>query len=214
MVKNDLFIYAIKEIYYTLQGEGHHTGRPAIFCRFSGCNLWSGREEDRTKAICQFCDTDFWGTDGENGGKYSDTELVQKILSLWPEETAPFIVFTGGEPALQLDAELVFELKKIDAEIAIETNGTLDLPTGIDWICVSPKANTEIVITSGDELKIVYPQTGINPQDFDGMSFSHFYIQPMDGPFKEENTEAAIQYCKTHPKWKLSIQTHKLLKIP
>jgi len=169
---------------------------------------------DRATAICQFCDTDFWGTDGDEGGKYTDQELVSKIIQLWPEGSPPFIVFTGGEPALQLDAELIFELKKIDAEIAIETNGTLELPAGIDWICMSPKANTELKITSGDELKVVYPQTGIDPHSFDHMDFTHFYIQPMDGPFKDENTEAAMQFCKSHPKWKLSLQTHKLLNIP
>jgi len=176
--------------------------------------LWSGREEDREKAICQFCDTDFWGTDGINGGKYSDEALTQKILSLWPEDKAPFIVFTGGEPALQLDKELLFELKKVDAVIAIETNGTLELPSGIDWVCMSPKANTEIVVTEGDELKIVYPQTGIDPQQFEHLVYSHFYIQPMDGPFQKENTALCIEFCKANPKWKLSIQTHKLLNIP
>jgi len=207
-------IYSIKEIYYTLQGEGFHSGRPAVFCRFSGCNLWSGREEDRHKAICKFCDTDFWGTDGENGGKYSDAELVAKIQEVWPADTAPFVVFTGGEPALQLDAELIFELKKVDIEIAIETNGTLPLPSGIDWICMSPKANTEIVITSGDELKIVYPQEGINPHDFQDMEFDHYYIQPMDNPFRDQNTAVAVQFCKSFPQWKLSIQTHKILDIP
>ena len=206
--------YAIKEIYYTLQGEGHHSGKPAIFCRFSGCNLWSGREEDRHKAICQFCDTDFWGTDGENGGKYTDTELVEKILGLWPADHHPFIVFTGGEPALQLDDELLFELKKVSAEVAIETNGTLALPSGIDWICMSPKANTDIVVTTGDEIKIIYPQAGINPLDFEHLDYGHFYIQPMDNSFQDENTKAAIAFCKANPKWKLSIQTHKLLNIP
>jgi len=213
-IRKPHLIYSIKEIYYTLQGEAYHAGRPAIFCRFSGCNLWSGREEDRHKAICKFCDTDFWGIDGENGGKYNDSELVSKILSLWPRETAPFIVFTGGEPALQLDAELIFELKKVDAEIAIETNGTLELPSGIDWICMSPKADTEIVIDVGNELKIVYPQTGVDPSEFLHMDFEHYYIQPMDGPFREQNTKAAIAYCKSHPEWKLSVQTHKLLNIP
>jgi len=185
-----------------------------VFCRFSGCNLWSGREEDRHKAICQFCDTDFWGVDGVNGGKYSDEKLVEKINSLWPLAEAPFVVFTGGEPALQLDEELLFELKKVNAEVAIETNGTLKLPSGIDWICMSPKANTEIVVTAGDEIKIVYPQAGIDPADFEKMDFTHRYIQPMDGPFKEKNTELAINFCKQNPHWKLSIQTHKLLNIP
>ena len=168
--------YSIKEIYYTLQGEGFHSGRPAVFCRFSGCNLWTGREEDRSSAICQFCDTDFWGIDGENGGKYSAHSLSQKILSLWPEKDTPFIVFTGGEPALQLDVELIKELKKYQSEIAIETNGTIELPKGIDWICMSPKANTEIVVTRGDELKIVYPQDGIDPLDFQDIDYQHKYL--------------------------------------
>lgn len=185
-----------------------------MFCRFAGCNLWSGREEDRAKAICQFCDTEFFGTDGENGGKYTDEALVQKIVELWSEETAPFVVFTGGEPALQLDEELLFELKKVNAEVAIETNGTLPLPFGIDWVCMSPKANTEIVVKAGDELKIVYPQTGIDPHDFSQLDFEHFYIQPMDNSFQDKNIVAAINFCKQNPKWKLSLQTHKLLNIP
>ncbi len=206
--------YAIKEIYYTLQGEGFHSGRPAIFCRFSGCNLWSGREEDRATAICQFCDTDFWGTDGENGGKYSAESLTEKILSLWPQEDAPFIVFTGGEPALQLDTELITVLKECRSEIAIETNGTLELSEGIDWICISPKANTEIVVKSGHELKIVFPQDGIDPLDFQEMDYQHLYIQPMDNAFQEDNTIMAIDFCKANPKFKLSVQSHKYINIP
>ena len=206
--------YAIKEIYYTLQGEGFHSGRPAVFCRFSGCNLWSGREEDRATAICQFCDTDFWGTDGENGGKYTAEALTDKILSLWPEEDAPFIVFTGGEPALQLDKELISVLKVCNSEIAIETNGTLELPEGIDWICMSPKANTDIVIKKGHELKIVYPQEGIDPIDFIDMDYQHLFIQPMDNALREENTRLAIEFCKANPKFKLSLQSHKYLNIP
>ena len=206
--------YAIKEIYYTLQGEGHHTGRPAVFCRFSGCNLWSGREKDRSTAICQFCDTDFWGTDGENGGKYTAEELTHRILELWPEADGPFIVFTGGEPALQLDEKLITELKKYKSIIAIETNGTLELPSGIDWICMSPKANTDIVITEGNELKIVYPQTGINPLDFKEYAYEHFYIQPMDNVSQDANTLLAIEFCKNNPQFKLSMQTHKYLNIP
>ena len=206
--------YAIKEIYYTLQGEGFHSGRPAVFCRFSGCNLWSGREEDRHKAICQFCDTDFWGTDGENGGKYSAEELTQKILTQWPLNSKPFIVFTGGEPALQLDENLISALKTINAEIAIETNGTLELPEGIDWICVSPKANTEIVVQTGNELKLVYPQAGIEPEDCEDWNFEYFFLQPMDSPEQEANTIACIEYCKANPKWRLSMQTHKYLNIP
>ena len=176
--------------------------------------MWSGREEDRHKAICQFCDTDFWGTDGENGGKYSDEDLIKKLVSLWPGSEDVFVVFTGGEPALQLDAELVFELKKANIEIAIETNGTLELPHGIDWICMSPKANTDIVVTSGNELKVIYPQEGIDPEAFEKLDFEHFYLQPMDNPFQESNTKMAIDYCKAHPQWKLSLQTHKLLNIP
>ena len=206
--------YAIKEIYYTLQGEGFHTGRPAVFCRFSGCNLWSGREEDRHKAICQFCDTDFWGTDGINGGKYTASELRDKILSLWPLNDRPFIVFTGGEPALQLDEQLINELKKVHAEVAIETNGTLPLIEGIDWICVSPKAHTEIVVQNGNELKIVYPQHGIHPKDFENFSFDYFFLQPMDNENRNANTEDCIDYCKSHPQWRLSMQTHKYLNIP
>lgn len=206
--------YSIKEIYYTLQGEGFHSGRPAVFCRFSGCNLWSGREEDRATAICKFCDTDFWGIDGENGGKYSDKELVQKIYEIWPHDKAAFIVFTGGEPALQLDKNLITELKSLDSEIAIETNGTLELPLGIDWVCMSPKANTVILVETGQELKIVYPQAGIEPLDFLKYKFDHLYIQPMDNAFREDNTKAAIEFCKSNPRFKLSLQTHKYLDIP
>jgi len=206
--------YSIKEIYYTLQGEGFHSGRPAIFCRFSGCNLWSGREEDRSSAVCKFCDTNFWGTDGENGGKYSAESLSEKILELWPLADKPFIVFTGGEPALQLDEPLITELKKYKSEIAIETNGTLELPDGIDWICMSPKANTEIVVTKGQEMKIIYPQEGIDPLDFIGYDYEHLYIQPMDNPLRDENTIQAIEFCKQYPKYKLSIQSHKYLNIP
>jgi len=206
--------YSIKEIYYTLQGEGFHSGRPAIFCRFSGCNLWSGREEDRSSAVCKFCDTNFWGTDGENGGKYSAESLSEKILELWPLADKPFIVFTGGEPALQLDEPLITELKKYKSEIAIETNGTLELPDGIDWICMSPKANTEIVVTKGQEMKIIYPQEGIDPLDFIGYDYEHLYIQPMDNPLRDENTIQAIEFCKQNPKYKLSIQSHKYLNIP
>lgn len=206
--------YSVKEIYYTLQGEGHHAGRPAVFCRFSGCNLWTGREEDRHKAICQFCDTDFWGTDGINGGKYDKLQLTETIKSLWPDESKIFAVFTGGEPALQLDTDLIDVLHDHNIEIAIETNGTISLPKGIDWICMSPKANTIIEQTSGDELKVVYPQEGIDPKDYKGMDFKHFYLQPMDSPQRLSNTEACIAYCKSNPQWKLSIQSHKYLDIP
>ena len=176
--------------------------------------MWTGREEDRHKAVCQFCDTDFWGTDGENGGKYSAQELSDKILSLWPENDKPFIVFTGGEPALQLDEPLITTLKKVKAEIAIETNGTLELPDEIDWICMSPKANTDLVVTKGNELKIVFPQVGIDPLDFSDFAYEHKYIQPMDNDNQFENTIAAIEFCKKNPAWKLSMQTHKYLNIP
>lgn len=206
--------YAVKEIFYTLQGEGAQSGRSAIFLRFSGCNLWSGREEDRQKAICKFCDTDFWGTDGQNGGKYSAKELVEKVSDLWPENTTHrYIVCTGGEPLLQLDDALIKVLHEHDFEIAVETNGTLEVPEGIDWVCMSPKANTDILVQKGSEIKVVYPQKGIDPKDFENMDFEHFYIQPMDSPKQEENTLQAIVYCKQNPKWKISLQTHKILGI-
>lgn len=207
--------YKIKEIYFTLQGEGAQTGRPAVFCRFSGCNLWSGREEDRHKAICQFCDTDFWGTDGENGGTYTATELASLAASLWPQvnEGIPYVVCTGGEPLLQLDAELVSAFHDKGFEVAIETNGTLPVPDGVDWVCLSPKANTEIVVESGDELKIVFPQAGAEPEKYEHLNFKHFFLQPMDSPQLEENTRACVAYCLSHPKWKLSLQTHKYLNI-
>ena len=208
-------MYAIKEIYYTIQGEGFHTGRAAVFCRFSGCNLWNGLEKDRHKAICKFCDTEFFGTDGINGGKYSAEELVSKILTTWeglPEDC--FVVFTGGEPALQMDDELIKELKHKNIEIAIETNGTILLPEGIDWICVSPKANTTIEQTSGHELKLVYPQAGLSPEMFNDMDFDHFYLQPLYDANIEVHTVQTINYCRENPKWKLSLQTHKILGIP
>lgn len=204
----------VKEIYYTLQGEGHHTGRPAIFCRFSGCNLWSGREEDRHKAICQFCDTDFWGTDGENGGKYSSEELADFCLEMWPDKsTHPFIVFTGGEPLLQLNDEVLREFSSRNFVTAVETNGTIEAPSLIDWVCMSPKANTDIVLTSGQEIKIVMPQEGIDPKGFENYSFNHFYIQPMDNEHQSENIQWCIDYCKQNPKWSLSLQTHKVMGI-
>jgi 7-carboxy-7-deazaguanine synthase (Cx14CxxC type) len=207
-------IYSIKEIYYTLQGEGSHTGRPAVFCRFSGCNLWSGREEDRAKAICQFCDTDFWGTDGMNGGKYNATSLAQMIDDLFPQGNVPkFVVCTGGEPLLQLDEQLINAFHLANIEVAVETNGTINTPQGIDWLCMSPKANTEIVINSGDEIKIVFPQQGIDPKDFGGMDFKHFYLQPMDGADLSNNIEACINYCLKNPQWKLSLQTHKMVGL-
>lgn len=208
--------YKIKEIYYTLQGEGAHTGRPAVFCRFTGCNLWSGREEDRENAICQFCDTDFWGTDGENGGRYSATELAEKITELWGDKSKgkPYVVCTGGEPLLQLDDELIYAFKCEELEIAIETNGTIEVPAAIDWVCVSPKANAELTVRSGNELKLVYPQIGAMPEQFEGLNFENFYIQPMDGDFQKENTQKSIEFCLKNPKWRLSLQTHKLIGIP
>ncbi|MEM6317744.1 MAG: 7-carboxy-7-deazaguanine synthase [Bacteroidota bacterium] len=214
-------MYAIKEIYYTLQGEGAHTGRPAVFCRFSGCNLWSGREKDRHKAICQFCDTDFWGTDGVNGGKYESPEaLVEAVYKLWKKDDegkpigTPYVVCTGGEPLLQLDQILVDAFHAAGIEVGIETNGTKSAPTGIDWICVSPKANTEIVLTQGDELKLVYPQPNALPHQFEHLDFTHFYLQPMDGPSGTKNTQLTLDFCLKNPKWNLSVQTHKLLRIP
>ena len=208
--------YSVKEIYYTLQGEGAHAGRPAIFLRFSGCNLWTGREEDRPKAICKFCDTDFWGTDGRHGGKYTAAELVGVLWDQWPDdaqEISPYVVCTGGEPALQLDETLISKMHDANIEIAIETNGTIELAEGIDWICMSPKAGTELLVTDGDELKIVYPQRGIDPLDFEVLNFKHYYLQPMDSEEQDENILKAINFCKAHPKWKLSVQTHKYLGI-
>lgn len=210
--------YKVKEIYYTLQGEGAHTGRPAVFCRFSGCNLWSGREEDRHKAICQFCDTDFWGTDGENGGRYPDAAaLAAAVQALWPAREGrdrPYVVCTGGEPLLQLDEALVNAFHDRGFEVAIETNGTKIPPPGVDWICVSPKAGAELLLTQGDELKLVYPQPGAEPEKFTDLHFDHFYLQPMDGPDIERNVQLTLQYCLEHPQWRLSVQTHKLLDIP
>lgn len=207
-------MYKIKEIFYTLQGEGFHTGRPAVFCRFAGCNLWTGREEDREKAICKFCDTDFWGMDGNNGGKYTVASLTDKIISLWPDKgVLPFVVCTGGEPGLQVDALLVDSFHKAGIEIAIETNGTVSLPDGIDWVCVSPKANTYLVITKGNELKLVYPQIENTPDQFEDLDFEYFYLQPMDNANQMDNIKATVAYCMDHPKWKLSLQTHKILGI-
>lgn len=207
--------YKIKEIYYTIQGEGGQAGSPAIFCRFSGCNLWSGREEDRSKAICNFCDTDFVGTDGPNGGSYEINELVQKIQSLWPDlNRSILVVCTGGEPMLQIEEELIQAFHQANFKIAIETNGTIEVPESIDWICVSPKANTEIIQTFGNELKLVFPQKENQPSEFEHLAFDHFYLQPLDGPDTDSNTIACIEYCKANPKWKLSVQLHKYLQIP
>jgi 7-carboxy-7-deazaguanine synthase (Cx14CxxC type) len=209
--------YAAKEIYYTLQGEGVQMGRPAVFCRFAGCNLWSGREEDRDIATCNFCDTDFVGTDGPSGGKFEDAaSLAAACRAAWPDKGAakPFVVLTGGEPMLQVDDALVAGLHGSGFEIAIETNGTLLVPRSIDWICVSPKAGVPLVQRSGDEVKLVYPQAGLSPEELEGLAFAHFSLQPMDGPRRKENTAAAITYARVHPKWRLSLQIHKLLGIP
>ena len=207
--------YAVKEIFYTLQGEGALTGRPAVFCRFAGCNLWSGREADRPAAICTFCDTEFVGIDGTDGGRYPNAgALVDRIASLWPGDgAARFVVCTGGEPALQLDPPLVAALHAAGFEIAIETNGTLALPAGIDWVCVSPKAGAPLVVTAGDELKIVVPQPGLDPLVFEGLEFRRFSVQPMDGLEQDRNTKWAIRFCLDHPCWQLSLQTHKLTGI-
>lgn len=206
--------YAVKEVYYTLQGEGYHTGRPAVFLRFSGCNLWSGREEDRSEAICSFCDTDFFGIDGEGGGKFDDAAaLADCVLSVWGSEDGRFVVCTGGEPLLQLDSHLINALHEQQFEIAVETNGTLEPPPGLDWICVSPKADTNLVIRTGDELKLVYPQERAKPVQYVDLEFDQFFLQPMDGPDIDANTVAATNYCLKHPQWKLSLQTHKLLGI-
>lgn len=211
--------YAVKEIFYTLQGEGANTGRPAVFCRFSGCNLWSGREEDRSAATCQFCDTDFIGTDGLGGGKFASAGvLAMAIAAAWPRAVSfhrpRFVVCTGGEPLLQLDAPLIAALHAQNFEIAVETNGTLPPPPGIDWVCVSPKARTELVITRGQELKLIFPQEGAEPELFERLDFQHFFLQPMDGPDRVRNTQEAVRYCLEHPKWRLSLQIHKLLGIP
>lgn len=207
-------MYAVKEIYYTIQGEGFHTGRPAVFCRFSGCNLWSGREEDRSKAICQFCDTNFWGTDGENGGKYSLFELVELIYSLYPEnQPGPYVVCTGGEPALQVDEALVQALQEKGFEVAIETNGTHKLPAALDWVCMSPKANTNIIVDKGDEIKIVIPQRGIDPRDFENLKFKHFFVQAMESEQWDDNIKHAVDFAMQNPKWRLSVQTHKYLGV-
>lgn len=209
--------YSIKEMFYTLQGEGNQAGRPSVFCRFSGCNLWSGREQDRANAICTFCDTDFVGTDGEGGGKFKNAEaLAHAIDSFWPisHQDHKYVVLTGGEPLLQVDDALINALHNLNFCIAVETNGTIVAPLGIDWLCVSPKSNAALKITTGDELKLVYPQKNSTPSMFEHLNFNHFYLQPMDGLKIVENTETAIRYCKSNPKWKLSLQYHKILAIP
>ena len=211
--------YSVKEIFYTLQGEGANSGRPAVFCRFTGCNLWSGREQHRSGAICTFCDTDFVGTDGPGGGKFASAEaLAQRIAATWPRGASPrarrLVVCTGGEPLLQLDGLLIDALHDRDFEIAVETNGTLSAPAGIDWVCVSPKANAPLAIRSGHELKLVFPQQNAPPERFEDLAFEHFFLQPMDGPGRARNTELALRYCLAHPRWRLGLQTHKLLGIP
>ncbi|HEY7612603.1 MAG TPA: 7-carboxy-7-deazaguanine synthase [Gemmatimonadales bacterium] len=209
--------YAVKEIFYTLQGEGANTGRPAVFCRFAGCNLWSGREADRAEAVCRFCDTDFVGTDGPGGGKFADASaLAGAVAGAWPASAAGrrFVVCTGGEPLLQLDSGLVDALHAEGFEVAVESNGTVEPPPGIDWLCVSPKAEAPLVVRGGDELKLVYPQAGAEPSRFEALDFRQFFLQPMDGPARDANTAAALRYCLDHPRWRLSLQTHKLLGIP
>lgn len=206
--------YRIKEIYFTQQGEGSNTGRDFVFVRFSGCNLWSGKEKNRKSAICQFCDTDFYGTDGINGGVYSANQLIQKIKSLWVSRDDNIaVVLTGGEPLLQVNDELVAALKQEQIYIAVETNGTLDAPDHIDWICMSPKANTEIKLKKGNEIKVIFPQESLDPEKFSLFDFSEFYLQPMDSNKYQENLNATITYCQKNPKWKLSLQTHKILGI-
>jgi 7-carboxy-7-deazaguanine synthase len=210
--------YSVKEIFYTLQGEGHHTGRPAVFCRFAGCNLWTGRQADRAGAICRFCDTEFVGTDGLGGGKFETaTALAEAVAKTWPRlggAARPFVVCTGGEPLLQLDAPLGEALHREGFEVAIETNGTRLPPPGVDWICVSPKAGAELVLRGGDELKLVYPQPGLDPAALESLAFRYISLQPMDGPERLANTRAAVAYCLAHPRWRLSLQTHKVLGIP
>ena len=212
--------YQVKEIYYTLQGEGAQSGRAAVFCRFAGCNLWSGHEADRSTAVCRFCDTDFVGTDGPGGGEFTSSEdLATAIARAWPAGakasagSRPLVVFTGGEPLLQLDEPLIATLRERGFEVAVETNGTLAAPAGIDWVCVSPKAGAALRIIAGDELKLIFPQPGAAPEDFEQFDFHHFYLQPMDGPEAAENTRRTVAYCLAHPRWRISLQTHKILGI-
>jgi 7-carboxy-7-deazaguanine synthase len=213
--------YSIKEIFYTLQGEGAQAGRAAVFCRFAGCNLWSGHEADRLSAVCQFCDTDFVGVNGTGGGRFAKAaEVARAVRALWPEASdaikraRPLVVCTGGEPLLQLDAELVACFHKAGFEVAIETNGTQPAPKGVDWICVSPKAGAELTLRAGHELKLIFPQPGAEPALYEELDFQHFFLQPMDGPSRDLNTQLAVKYCLEHPRWRLSLQTHKLLGIP
>ena len=209
--------YSVKEMFYTLQGEGGQTGRPAVFCRFSGCNLWTGREADRATAVCRFCDTDFVGTDGQGGGKFAGADaLADAIAARWPADDTSgrrYVVCTGGEPLLQLDEALIDALHARGFEVAVETNGTQRAPAGLDWICVSPKAGAPLVLTAGNELKLVFPQADAMPDRFETLAFDHFFLQPMDGPLRVENTRVAVEYCMRHPKWRLSLQTHKIIGI-
>jgi 7-carboxy-7-deazaguanine synthase len=208
--------YSVKEMFYTLQGEGANAGQPAVFCRFAGCNLWTGREEDRSSAVCQFCDTDFVGTDGTHGGKFDSAQaLAQAIANFWPAHDTQhrFVVLTGGEPLLQVDESLVKALHGQGFSIAVETNGTVLPPAGIDWLCVSPKAGSKQLVTTGQELKLVFPQAGLEPAQFAELDFENFYLQPMDGPAAATNTQAAVAYCQANPRWRLSVQTHKLIGI-
>ena len=210
--------YSVKEIFYSLQGEGAHAGRPAIFCRFTGCNLWSGREKHRASAICQFCDTDFVATDGVGGGTFREADkLAEAVKSYWPktitDNTHPYVVCTGGEPLLQLDEQLVDAFHALGMEVAIETNGTLPVPIGVDWVCVSPKSGAPLAVTQGDEIKLVYPQTGHQPTDFVDFNFSHFFLQPMFVDGESDYLQQTVDYCLSHPRWTLSLQTHKLLGL-
>ncbi len=209
--------YAVKEVFYTLQGEGRNAGRAAVFCRFAGCNLWSGREADRATAACTFCDTEFTGTDGVGGGRFKDAAaLARAIGDAWPGTPygQRFVVLTGGEPMLQVDRELIDALHAAGFEIAVETNGTIPLAPGLDWVCVSPKAGNPLAVTSGNELKLVFPQQGADPAEFAGLAFDNFLLSPMDGPSRQDNTSAAVAYCLAHPQWRMSLQTHKFLGIP
>jgi 7-carboxy-7-deazaguanine synthase (Cx14CxxC type) len=206
--------YSVKELFYTLQGEGAQAGRAAVFCRFAGCNLWTGREQDRAAAVCSFCDTDFVGTDGEGGGKFATADaLADTIAKAWPGGGRPYVVCTGGEPLLQLDAPLIAALHARGFEGAVETNGTQPAPPGLDWICVSPKADAPLLLTSGHELKLVYPQPLARPERFAGLDFQHFFLQPMDSVLQREHTKAAVDYCMKHPQWRLSVQMHKVVGI-
>jgi len=209
--------YSVKELFYTLQGEGMNAGQPAVFCRFAGCNLWTGLEKDRANAVCQFCDTDFVGTDGPNGGKFANADdLADAAAKLRPKDYGGplLLVCTGGEPLLQLDEALVDAFKTRGFRVAVETNGTIAAPANLDWVCVSPKAGANLVQTSGHELKLVYPQPAAMPEQFTDLAFDHFLLQPMDGPDQAKNTRAALDYCRSHPRWRLSLQTHKILDIP